>query len=334
MDIKYTVLFLQSDSDLFEVPKDYAERFAKEGIHLVPAHADMPTPQLAALAPQADGLLVGAGRYPIGNEILDQLPKCRIIVRMGAGYDNIDVDSATRHGVIASNMPGNLPEEVADHTIALFLACLRRLPQQDRALRAGKWEPILAAPAKRLRGQIFGFVGFGRIAHLVAQKMAGFGLIYLAYDPYVEATEIEEMGAKSVGFEELLRNSDAVSLHLPATPESKNMLNEQAFNLMKPEAILINTARGCHVDEQALYAALSEGRIRCAGLDVFQDEPFSPDTPLLQLDNIFMSPHTAGYSIEGLQDFFGFGHKLITEFLCEGIRPEWTLNPEVTSQHG
>ena len=251
---------------------------------------------------------------------------------MGAGYDNIDVKSATRHGAVASNMPGNLPEEVADHTIALFMACLRRLPQQDRAMRAGNWEAGLAAPAKRLRGQAFGFVGFGRIARTVIRKMAGFGLQYLAYDPYIKPAEIEKLGAQPAGFEELLQNADVVSLHLPATPETTNMFGEREFGLMKPSAILINTARGSQIDEDALYTALREGNIRCAGLDVFQDEPISPDSPLLELDNILMTPHTASYSIEGLEDFYYFGHKLITEFLCEGIMPEWTLNPKVATQ--
>ena len=248
---------------------------------------------------------------------------------MGAGYENIDVDSATRHGIVASNMPGNLPEEVADHAIALFLACLRRLPQQDRALRIGIWDPALAAPAQRLRGQTFGFVGFGRIARRVAQKMAGFGLHYVVYDPYTDPGIVTSLGAETVGFEELLQRSDVVSLHLPATSETKNMFNESVFDLMKSSAILINTSRGSQIDEEALYAALSEGRIRCAGLDVFQQEPMAPDSPLLKLDNILMTPHTAGYSIEGLEDFFGFGHRLLSEFLLKRKIPEWTLNPEV-----
>ena len=332
MDLNYTVIFLQSDSDLFKVPEDYTERFAGRGVNLVTASTSMTIPELAALAPHADGLLVGAGRYPIGDEVLDLLPRCRVIVRMGAGYDNIDVESATSHGAVASNMPGNLPEEVADHTIALFLACLRRLPQQDRAMRAGEWVAGLAAPARRLCGQVIGFVGFGRIARTVARKMSGFGLHYLAYDPYIPAAEIERQGVRPVGFEELLQNSDVVSLHLPATPETRNLFGARAFSLMKPSAILINTARGSQVDEEALYAALRDGQIRCAGLDVFQDEPTSPDNPLLTLDNILVTPHTASYSIEGLEDFYYFGHKLICEFLCEGIMPEWTLNPEVASR--
>ena len=332
MNIKHTVLFIVPDNDLFEVPVDYEDIFAEDGIRLVWARPKTPIADLAQLAPQADGLLVGAGRCPIGDEILDQLPDCRIIVRMGAGYENIDVASATRHGVIASNIPGNLPEEVADHAVALFLACLRRLPQQDRALRAGIWDPTIAAPAQRLNGQTFGFVGFGRIARKVAKKMAGFELHYVVYDPYTNPGIITSLGAEAVGFEELLQRSDVVSLHLPATSETKNMFNERVFDLMKPSAILINTARGSQIDEEALYTALKEGRIRCAGLDVFQEEPIPPDSPLLKLDNIFVTPHTAGYSIEGLEDFFSFGHRLLCEFLLEGKPPEWTLNPEVLSR--
>lgn len=329
MDFRYTVLFLFPDSDLFEVPADYEERFARDGIRLIRASTGNTVRQLAQLAPEADGLLVGAGRYPIGDELLNQVPNCRIIVRMGAGYENIDVDSATRHGVVASNMPGNLPEEVADHTVALFLACLRRLPQQDRALRAGIWDPSLAAPAERLQGQTFGFIGFGRIARRVAEKMVGFGLRYVAYDPYANHDEIISFGAEHVGFEELLQRSDTVSLHMPATHETTNLFDKRAFALMKPSAILINTARGVQIDEADLYNALVEGNIRCAGLDVFQDEPISPTSPLLKLDNILMTPHVAGYSTEGLKDFFGYGHRLLADFFSEGKLPEWTLNPEV-----
>jgi D-3-phosphoglycerate dehydrogenase / 2-oxoglutarate reductase len=329
MELKYTTLFIMPDNDLFYVPEDYSARFAASAVRLVSAPTAAAIPELAALAPDADALLVGSGRYPVSDPLLSLLPRCRLIVRMGAGYDNIDVPAATRRGIVASNMPGNLPEEVADHTIALFLTSLRRIGQQDRAVRARGWDPTLAAPATRLAGQTVGFVGFGRIARLVARKMSGFGLHYLAYDPFIPADAGVELGVRMVSFEELLRHADVVTLHLPATPETRNMFDASAFSLMKPSAILVNTARGFLIDEQALLSALNEGRLRGAALDVFQDEPMRPDNPLLKCDNVVMTPHTAGYSIEGLADFFGFGHSLIADFLTQGVTPRWILNPKV-----
>ena len=329
MELKYTTLFVMPDNDLFRVPDDYPARFAASGIRLMRGSTELGVAELAALAPGADALLMGSGRYPVSDPLLSLLPRCRLIVRMGAGYDNIDVAAATRRGIVASSMPGNLPEEVADHTIALFLTCLRRIGQQDRALRAGRWDPMFAAPASRLAGQTVGFVGFGRIARAVARKMSGFGLHYLAYDPYAPADAGAGLGVQLVSLEDLLRRSDVVTLHLPATPETRNMFNAHAFNLMKPSAILVNTARGFLIDEQALLAALNEGRLRGAALDVFRDEPMRADSPLLSCDNVVMTPHTAGYSIEGLADFFGFGHSLIADFLNRGTVPQWILNAEV-----
>jgi D-3-phosphoglycerate dehydrogenase / 2-oxoglutarate reductase len=329
MDLKYTTLFVMPDNDLFHVPDDYTARFAASAIRLVSRPPEVEIPELAGLAPDADALLVGSGRYPVSDPLLSLLPRCRLIVRMGAGYDNIDVAAATRRGIVASNMPGNLAEEVADHAITLFLTCLRRIGQQDRALRAGNWCPTLAAPATRLTGQTMGFVGFGRIARLVAKKMLGFGLHYLVYDPYIPADAGAEFGVHRVSLEDLLRQSDVVTLHLPATPETRNLFDAHLLSLMKPSAILVNTARGFLIDEQALLSALNEGRLRGAALDVFQDEPMQPDNPLLKCDNVVMTPHTAGYSIEGLVDFFGFGYSLIAEFLNSGVVPRWILNPDV-----
>jgi D-3-phosphoglycerate dehydrogenase len=272
-----------------------------------------------------------SARYPVDDELLDALPRCRIVVRMGTGYDNVDLAAATRHGVIASNIPGSTADVVADHTIALILACHRGIGRLDRALRAGVWDPALVAPITRLRGQTLGFVGFGRIARAVASKMAHFGLTYLAFDPYVARESVYNLGVTPVTFEELLQRSDIVTLHLPATPETRKLFDHRTFSLMKPSAILINTARGHLIDEQALCAALREGRIRCAGLDVFEQEPLSQDNPLLKLDNVLLTPHIGGYSVEIVDEYFRFGHQLISEYLREGKIPQWILNPEVLS---
>jgi D-3-phosphoglycerate dehydrogenase len=275
---------------------------------------------------------VKSGRYPVTAESLSRLNNCGLVVRMGAGYDGIDVPEATRRGVFVANMPANIPEEVSDHAIALFLGCLRHLGRQTLAMRVGQWEPSMSYPTKRLRGQTLGLVGFGRIARKVAEKVVGFGLTRIACDPYVDADAGRPYGVEIVSFDQLLRRSDVVSIHAPATGESCSMFNAEAFTIMKPSAILINTARGALIDEPALIDALREGRILAAGLDVFEDEPIKPDNPLLKLDNVIVTPHVASYSEEGLVDYFRAARSIATDFVLREQVPDSIVNPEVLGQ--
>lgn len=331
-DTRFTALFIMPGTDLYAIPDDYERRFAADGIRLVRAEPTIPLTELVALAPEADAVLMASGRYPAGDVFFDALPRCRLILRMGAGYDNVDVAAATRHGVLASNMPGSNHEDVSDHAIGLLLACARRIALLDRSLRTGAWDAILAAPIRRLRGQTLGFVGFGRIARVVAEKLSGFGLSYLASDPLIEApVVIAGRVVQPVGFGELLARSDIVSLHTPATPQTFRLMNRSAFAQMRPGAILVNTARGSVIDESALIEALEQGRLAAAGLDVFDPEPPAANNPLLRFPNVILTPHVAGYSLEGLHEFVDLGHRLISDFLLLGQPPQWTLNSEVAA---
>jgi D-3-phosphoglycerate dehydrogenase len=275
--------------------------------------------------------MMALARYPVDDDLLDRLRNCRIVVQMGSGYDNVDLESATRCGVVVTNMPGTIAEDVSDHAIALMLGCLRQVGQRDRALRRGIWDPALIAAPKRLRGQTLGVVGFGRIGRMVVQKTAGFGLKHATYDPYVARESAESYGVELVSFEELLQCSDIVTVHLPATDETRKMFGERAFSLIGPSAIFVNTARGHVVDEKALCAALSDGRVLAAGLDVFENEPLAPDSPLLQMDNVLMTPHIGGCSTETVNESFSLAYQLVSGFLVEGKIPEWILNPGVLS---
>jgi D-3-phosphoglycerate dehydrogenase len=329
MGPSHQFVYIATDNPLYKEPDWFEEVFARDGLSFVWCSPRSGEAENAALLPQAKALLVGSSRYPVTAESFDRLQDCGLVVRMGAGYDTIDVAAATGHGVMVANMPANIAEDVSDHAIALFLACLRRLVPQTAAIRSGTWDPYLTYPAMRLRGQVLGLVGCGRIARKVIEKVSGFGLTCIAFDPYADPAEVKQCGAEPVTFDELLRRSDVVSIHAPDTVETRGMFDREAFAKMKPTAILINTARGALVDEPALVSALSDGRIRAAGLDVFAKGSLPPDDPLLQLDNVVLTPHVAGYSEEGLVDYFQAAHRLISDFILRGQVPESIVNPEV-----
>ncbi|NOZ88938.1 MAG: D-glycerate dehydrogenase [Crenarchaeota archaeon] len=225
--------------------------------------------------------------------------RLRIISQYAVGYDNIDVDCATRHGIYVTNTPDVLTEATAELTWALILAAARHLVKADRYVRSGEWyrsgtgwHPELFL-GMELRGKTLGIIGFGRIGRAVARIGAkGFGMKVLYYSRRRAPREVEqELNARYVSLEELLRESDIVSLHVPLTPETRGMIGERELRMMKPTAILVNTARGAVVDPDALVKALREGWIAAAGLDVFHVEPLPPEHPLTKLDNVVLAPH-------------------------------------------
>jgi D-3-phosphoglycerate dehydrogenase len=229
---------------------------------------------------------------------LDSLPRCAAIIRTGSGTDNVPVEEATRRGIVVANTPEAHNDAVSDHAIGLLFAVIRQIPIHDRRVRGGDWKHARTGRYWHLRGQTLGLVGFGLIARLVAKKMSGFDMNVLAYDPFVSAEAMTSLGVRPAGLDELLAGSDFVFLHCPLTKETYHLIGERELRLMKPAAILINTARGPVVDEPALVRALTEGWIAAAGLDVLEDEPPAPDNPLLKLENTVITPHAAGFSDE------------------------------------
>jgi D-3-phosphoglycerate dehydrogenase / 2-oxoglutarate reductase len=231
------------------------------------------------------------------KRMIDGLERCRVISVGTVGVDYIDVAAATARGLPVTNVPDTFIEEVADHAMMLLLSSFRRLVVQDRMVRDGRWRegrPALAQP--RLIGQTLGFIAFGHVARAVAVRARPFGLRLVAYDPYVEELAMTPYGVEPVTLEELLKMSDFVSMHAPATEDARHMLTERHFRLMKPGALFINTGRGPTVDEAALIKALEEGWIAGAGLDVLEIEPPKPDNPLLKMENVILTPHVASAS--------------------------------------
>jgi D-3-phosphoglycerate dehydrogenase len=245
-----------------------------------------------------DGDALYAKGRPIAKKIIDGLERCKIIALGSVGVDSVDVAAATARGIPVTNVPDTFIEEVADHAMMLILSTFRRLVEQDRMVREGRWKEgrpqLLHFP--RLMGQTLGFVAFGHVARAVAMRARPFGVRMLAYDPYVEELVMSQYGVEPASLAEVLQRSDIITNHLPSTPEAYHLLREEHFRQMKREAIFVNTGRGATVDEGALVKALQEGWIAAAGLDVLEQEPPETNNPLLKMDNVILTPHVASAS--------------------------------------
>jgi len=245
-------------------------------------------------ATDADALVMSW--LPVTRSVIDQLTRCRVIVRFGIGVDMIDLDAATDRGILVCNTATYCLDEVSNHAMGLLLMLNRGLLQDVDSVRSGGWSRAKGAPPRRLAGQRLGLVGLGNIGRLVAGKARGFGLEVMAYDPYVRRGS--EEGIKLVELDELLAGADFVSVHCPLNASTRHLLGRRELAQLKPTAFVINTARGPIVDEAALYEALKEQRLAGAGLDVFETEPLPADSPLRQLDNVILTPHSASESVE------------------------------------
>ena len=232
---------------------------------------------------------------PITADVMAKMPKCRIIARYGIGVDTIDLDAATAAGIIVTNNPTYCIEEVAEHTMALLLDSARKIAFYDRLVRAGTWAVPPGKPLYRLVGRTLGLVGFGNIARQVAVRAAAFGMKILYADPFVKEGQFGEPGSK-VELGELYKASDFVSVHPPLTPQTRGMINDDAFSKMKPGAILINCSRGPVVDTAALVRALDAKKIAGCALDTTDPEPLPDPHPLRGRDNVIINPHVAWYS--------------------------------------
>jgi D-3-phosphoglycerate dehydrogenase len=288
-------------------------------------------------AADADALMVGYA--PITRRVFKTLRKCRIVSRYGIGVDMVDIEAATECGVVVANVPDYCLDEVADHTMALLLACARKVPLLDRAVRdgravvEGKWNTLgVAAPVHRLSGQSLGIIGLGQIGRRVARRAQAFGLhVMAAPDPAVSHQEAAALGIDTLPLEQVLRQADHVSLHVPLTTEIHHLINAETLSLMKPTATIINTSRGPVVDQTALIEALQCGQIAATGLDVYEEEPLSQDSPLRKMDNAVLSSHAAWYSEEALYDLKVSTAQAVVD-LFEGRVPRLVVNAAVVSR--
>ncbi|MDQ6741837.1 MAG: D-glycerate dehydrogenase [Candidatus Dormibacteraeota bacterium] len=269
---------------------------------------------------------------PIGEEVLSA-PGLKIVSNVAVGYDNIDVEAATRHGVLVTNTPGVLTDTTADFAFALLMAAGRRVVEADRFLRAGRFHgwAIDMMLGQDLQGATLGLVGVGRIGGAVARRARGFDMRILYSDAAALPPEVEtELGATRVELGRLLEESDFVSLHVPLTPDTHHLISTEELRRMKPSAVLVNTSRGPVVDEEALATALREGQIFAAGLDVFEHEP-QVHPALLDLDNVVLTPHIASASGRTRSEMCAMAVKDHIAGL-RGERPQNLLNPEVLSR--
>ncbi len=287
-------------------------------------------------ARDADAVIGVVSDNQFTRRVLEALHRCRIVAGIGIGFDTTDVEAATELGIVVTNVPDYCLDEVSGTAVALILALGRKLFQADRGVRKNQnlytrnrralMETLY--PVFRMRSQTLGIIGLGKIGTATALKARGLGLRVIAYDPYVLGAVMESRGVEPVGFDQLLKESDFISIHTPLNEETRKMVGYQEFCKMKRACYFVNTARGGCVDQNALVRSLDEGLIAGAGIDVTIDEPISKANPLLKMDNVILTGHSAYYSIISLAENF---LKPMTQVVkvVKGQWPEYAVNPEV-----
>jgi len=335
---------LRLNAELFPVGAFEAGLYRQYGLNVVQGEANT-TADLIPLVAGCDALFAISVALPA--PVVEALDRCRVISRLGLGTDKIAVDVATRRGILVTNVPTFCMEEQADHTLAMLLSLARQLPRMSRAMAAGEFGLARERSHfnQRLRGRTLGLVGFGNSARLVARRAQGFGLRVLASRRNRTAAgdaEAEALGVTMTDLDTVLRESHYLSLHLPLSAATYHLLDEAALRKMKPGAFLINTSRGALVDETALVQALREGRLAGAGLDtfeqinVFTENEAPPQHPLLELDNVILTPHVAAGSVQAMADVSLGGVENVAAVLSGrwppaenivnyGVTPRWPL---------
>lgn len=299
------------------------EREVLAGVaRVVDGNALSPEALQAELA-QAEAVLLGT-QYRLTADVINRMARCRVIVRYGAGVDNVDVAAARARGIQVANVPDYCVQEVSDHALALLMAASRRLPWAMQAARQGQWGVAPVREVSRLAEQVVGVLGFGRVGRLFAGKARPLVAEVLVHDPFVPDEEIHGAGFEPVAFEDLLARADYLSVHCPLTEQTRHLLGAAALARMKPTAWLINTSRGEIVDEVALIQALQAGQLAGAALDVLAEEPPPPDHPLVQMDNVLLTPHVAYYSQQAMQELKRRAAEQVRAVLTGG-RPTWPV---------
>ena len=306
---------LITDCDL---PGDAAEQTLRAAGFRVERAPDTSFETLAALGAEADGLIV-QWRH-IDAELMDRMPRLRMISRLGIGYDMVDVAAATARGIAVANTPGYCVEEVAAHTIAMIMAQARGLADYDRALRAGEWAPVAARPmAVRPSSTTVSVLGFGRIGSLVARGCRALGFRVLVADPYAPADAIRAADCEPVTVDEAIAAADLLTLHVPLTEDTRHLIDAESIATMRQGAVIVNTCRGPLIDENALVEALHSGHIGAAALDVFEEEPLAAGAALREAPRVLLTPHAAWYSPQALEDLPVHAAENLVEFF--GGRP-------------
>ncbi len=286
--------------------------------------------EIVAKVKDADIVLVNMA--PFGEEVISKLKRTKLIIRHGIGYDNVDVAACTKHGILFANEATASSEDVAEHALMLMLEAYRKKRVQDEMLkdwiRTGRWSSEKIAPLYRLAGKTIGIVGCGNIGSRVFQKIQGWDTKILVCDPYLPKGRRDELEITHTPLDKLLKESDIVTIHVPVTVETRGLFDAAKLALMKPTAVLVNTARGPIIKTQDLIGALKEGKIAGAALDVFEEEPPKPRLELFKMKNVILSPHVAWYSEEGGLDIRRMIMQDVRAFL-DGRLPRFVINPDV-----
>jgi len=255
--------------------------------------------EIIAQCQDGEGIIIQYA--PMTRRVLEQLPRCRIIARYGVGVDTVDLLAASDLGIVVSNVPDYGTNEVSDHALAMMLCLTRKIPMANAQIKRGQWDFRLMHPVHRHQVQTIGIIGLGRIGRAMAHKTHALGMKVVGFDPYVNPDKVPDY-ITLMSLEDVLRQSDVVSVHCPLTDVTRNMLDESALSLMKPSAYLINTARGCIVDEVALDKLLTEKKLAGAAMDVLAVEPGPVTHPLFKHENFYCTPHMAWHSEESAQE--------------------------------
>ena len=310
-----------------EIPQSYAPVLEGHFELVYPMRmAQMTVPELLEQLPGCRASLAGSEPYTRAVIETAAAAGLKVIARAGVGYDGVDLTAATDCGVVVTNAPGTNHDAVAEHALLLMLSLAKNLTMQHNRMKDRAWPRVAQMP---LRGRTLGVVGLGRTGRAVALRAKAFLMPVIACDPYVDGAWAKEQGIPLLPLDEVLTQADIVSLHVPKTPETLNLINARTLGLMKPTAHLVNTARGEVVHEADLYEALKSQRIAAAGLDVFVDEP-PEGSPLLTLDNVVLTAHTAGVDVQSRLDMAHMAAVGIHKLLVEGVWPaEMVVNPAV-----
>lgn len=317
----------QVDDSPFLVPYTYeTQRLAEAGISLEEGYCETPEDVIAKAA-ESDVLWL-AWKPQIDQTILESLPKARLVIRWGIGYEQIDLDAATAMGIAVANAPTYGTDDVAEHALALLLGLERRIVSFGTDMRDGGWTTPTAGSIRRVRGLTLGLLGVGRIGAALAQRAQGIGLNVIGFDAYRSAADFAAIGVESVSIDELAERSDYLSVHVPHTPQTNAMINAKFLKKMRDDAYLINTSRGKVINEKDLVEALRAGTVAGAGLDVFETEPLPGDNPLRHLPNVILTPHYAGYSAQSWADLREEMCRTTIDFLTAGWA-DTIVNPAV-----
>lgn len=266
---------------------------------------------------------------PYGEPIFSRIKNnAKLLVRFGVGFDKVDLKAASRYGIAIARTTGANTTAVAEMALTLMLSCRRRISKYQARTSAGEWVKDIG---NELIGGTVGIIGYGSIGRRLARLLKGFDCRILAYDPFPKKEALKADGVEAVTLEELFTRSDAISIHVPYTEQTHHMVNRETLGLMKPTAVIVNTARGNIIDEDALYEALKSGQIAGAGVDVFAQEPLPPDSPLLTLENAVLTPHVSSQTVESLWNIYKMAIDISADFFAGKDSPH-ILNPDYANQ--